>query len=192
MAVITHDKSVQNACDEADCLCHYENLSKYLDSVASDNRSKSEFVRLRVLQQQAILSEKAKDQFEHMGFTLIDQDGEVADVDLTSVELDGKVEIISLEDDRAEVEVPVTFSFQASVSYNEPGTGFYDREDERLSFPIVIQEKVSDKTHRNLAVEIVFKGLDPNSVEIGAVQLQGSDDIQVKSNYYPDWPPWYP
>ncbi|MDE0373995.1 MAG: PIN domain-containing protein [Rhodospirillales bacterium] len=184
MAVITSDKAVQNACDEADCLCLYESLSKYLDSVASDNRSKSEFVRQRVLQQQTVLSDKAKDQFEHMGFSLTDQDGDVEDVDLTSVELDDKAEIISLEDDWAEVEVPVTFSFQASVSYNEPGTGFYDKEDDRLLWPIVIREKVKRELHSSLYVEILFKDLDPNSVEIGEVQIQGPDIIDVKSDYW--------
>ena len=189
MAVITRDKAVQTACDETDFLNHFESLAKYLDAVASDDRSKSEFVRQRVFQQREILFEKAKKRFPHMGFILTDLDGEVEDVELTAMEADGKVEIISLEDDWAEVEVPATFLFEASVSYDEPGTGIYDHEDESVYFPNVIQEKVRRKFHRSLDVEIVFKGLDPNSVEIGGVWFHGPDDIEVESDYYSDWTP---
>ena len=187
MAVITRDKAVQTACGERDCFYHYEDLAKYLDEVASDDKSKSEFVRLWVSRHQATLFEKAKEQFPMMGFTLIDQDGEVVDVDLTDMKPDAEVKVISLAEDSAQVEVTATFTFEASVSYEEPNTGIYDREDGRVYFANVMEERVYRDIRRGLGVKIEFDGLDPNSVGVSSVWFQGSDDIEVESDYYADW-----
>ena len=186
MAVITRDKAVQVACAENDYLNHFENLAKYLDAVDYDE-FKAEFVRKSVLQNQKLLFEKAKERFSWMGFILNDQDGEVEDVELTDMEPDGEVNIISLEENWAEVEVPATFLFRAILSYQDPDTGNYDNEEGIFWDADTIRESVRRKIHRSIAAEIEFDELDPGQFYVGSVIFSGSDSIEVESSYDFGW-----
>ena len=189
VAVVTRDKGIAAACEDNGCFHYFEDLAKYLDSIASDDETRSDFVRQNVLRHQTTIFEMAKKKFSWLGFYLSDVDGDVEDVELTQFDFyDEGVEIIFLSDESATLEVSVNALFTASVSYDEPGTGTYDHEDGRLYFPNVISEHVERNTDLSVALLITFKGVDPDSIHIDDVQFSGRDTIEVESDYNADWP----
>ena len=184
MAVVTRDQGMKAACVSEGPLLHFEDLPEYLDSVSSENEVSSAFVRTMIPKHHAGIFPKAKDAFPTHGFLLIDQDGEVGEVELTSVDYDGDVEIISLGEDGAIVEMPATLVFQADVTYNEPGTGTYDHEDGIMLFQDTVEETVTRTVHRSISAEVTYDGLDAESFQVHGVWFEIMQDIEVESDYH--------
>ena len=162
MAVVTRDEGVKAACLQNGPLYYFEDLPKYLDAVASDDKILSAFIRKMVQGYQDEIFDMAKDAFPTLGFYLNDQEGDVNGAELTDIEYDGKVEIISLAADNAIIEIPATLTFDADISYADPATGFWDKEDKVLLFQETVEAAVTREAHRSVALEITFKALDPN------------------------------
>jgi hypothetical protein len=188
MAVVTRDEGVKAACSYVGPLFHFENLPKYLDAVASEDEAFSSFIREMVVRHDKEVFKKAKEPFPNLGFYLTDEDGDVGHVELTGIEYEGDVEIISLTADEAIIEMPATLTFAADVSYYVPGTGSYDSEDDVLLFEDTAESTVTRTAHRSVAAEVTFEDLDPESFQVHGVWFEGKSDIGVKSDYDEDWP----
>lgn len=188
MAVVTRDEGVKAACSDDGPLHHFVELPKYLDAVASEEEALSDFIREMILLHGKEVLEKAKEAFPYLGFYLTDQDGEVGDVELTDIDFDEEVEIISLKADEAIIEMPATLIFQADISYYDPGTGSYDHEEGVLLFQDTVEATVTREAHRSVAVKVTFVNLDPESFEVHSVWFEGKQDIGVRSDYDEGWP----
>lgn len=188
MAVVTRDKGVAASCSDHGPLHHFVDLPRYLDAVASEDEVLSDFIRGMILHQDKEIIEKAKEAFPYLGFGLIDQDGEVGDVELTDIEFDVEAEIISLTANEAIIEIPATLTFQAEISYYDPGTGSYDSEDGVMIFQEKVHSTVTRKVHRSVAVKVTFINLNPNSFEVHSVWFEGKQDIEFESDYNEGWP----
>jgi hypothetical protein len=186
MAVITRDVGVKAACSEKGPLYHFEDLPTYLDAVTSENKNLSAFIRKMIRRYDDEIFDKAKDAFPNLGFYLDDQDGDVNSVELTEVEYDGNIEIISLAADKAIIERPAVVTFDAEISYDDPNTGVWDSEDKVMLFQETIEETVTRTAHRSVAVEVNFKVLKRNSFKIRRVWFEGKQDISVESDE--GWP----
>jgi hypothetical protein len=186
MAVVTRDEGVKATCSEHGPLYHFEDLPKYLDAIVSEDETLSAFIREMIQGHDDEIFDKATEAFPNLGFYLDDQDGDVNHVELTEIEYDGEVEMISLAADKAIVEMPATLTFDADISYKKAGTGVWDGEDKVLLFQETAEETVTETAHRSVAVEITFEALEPKSFQIRRVWFEGKQDIPVKSDE--GWP----
>ncbi len=182
IAVITRDEGVKAACTENGPLDHFEELPKYLDTVASENELLSDFIREKVQEHESEIFDKATEDFPNFGFYIDDQDGDVDDVELMEIDYDGNVEIISLEAEKAVVEMPATLTFNANISYKIPDTGMWDDENGVLRFQETAHKTVSDTARRSIAVEITFDGLEATFFHIRRVWFEGRKDIAVRAD----------
>jgi rRNA-processing protein FCF1 len=180
MAVVTRDQGIKAACASDGGFYHFEDLPKFLDEVASENKALSGFIRKMIRRHEDEILDKAKNVFPNLGFYLEDEDGDVDAVAVTDIEYDGKIEIISLTTQNAVVEVPATITFDAQVAYKDPNTGVWDSEDKVLLFQETKDESVTSTVHRSVAIEMTFQPLRPSSVQIRRVWFEGEQDISVE------------
>jgi hypothetical protein len=186
LAVITRDEGIKAACLGNEPLYHFEDLPAYLDAVASENKDLSAFIRKMIRRYNDEIFDKAKKAFPNLGFYLDDQDGDVNSVELTEIEYDGNIEIISLAADKAIIEMPAMLTFDAEISYDDPNTGVWDSEDKVMLLQDTVEETVTSTAHRSVTVEVSFKALKRNSFKICSVWFEGKQDISVESDE--GWP----
>ena len=188
MAVVSPDQGVKAACAEDDALHQFDNLAEYLDALfASDEEVRSSFVREMILAAHEPIFEMAKVTFPYHGAILADEDGEVGEIELIDVEFceeSEDVEIISLDPDKAEVELTVSMTFRAELSYKEPSTGAWDSEDKVLVFQDEVEKTVTQDIEGTIGVEVGFESLDPQAFEVKRVWFEGARDIDVYANHF--------
>ena len=189
MAVVSLDKGVKAACAEDDALHQFDDILKYLDALfASNKEALSSFVRQMILATaHGPIFEKAKEEFPRCGAILVDQDGEVDEISLTDVEFyqdpEEDVVIISLDQDRAEVELAVSMTFRAELSYTDSSTGTWDSEDRVMVSQDEIKTTVEQYMEGTIGVEVGFKSLDRQSFEVKRVWFDDTQDIDVYANH---------
>jgi hypothetical protein len=186
MAVATRDQGIKAACSDDGPFYHFEDLPKFLDAVASENKALSAFIREMIRRHDEEIFDKGRDAFPNLGFYLEDQEGHVDSVEVTEIEYDGEIEIISLATHKAIVEMPATITFDAEISYDDPNTGVWDSEDKVLLFQETKEKTVTSTVHRSVAVEMTFQALQPRSFQIRRVWFEGKQDIPVESDE--GWP----
>jgi hypothetical protein len=190
LAIVSRDGAIKEACMGAEALHHFDDLGDYLDALLrSDhaNDARAAFVRELVARSSDAILAKAKKAFGDHGALLMNQDGEVDEIlleDLTFGDSED-VEMISLEADRAVVELDVVARFTASITYNRQGTGTYDSEDGVMLFQDEVEQSVEGDHDTRLAVEVTFKGIDPASFRVVRVSFEGEDTIKVYADE--DW-----
>ena len=188
MAVVSPDQGVKAACAEDDALHQFDNIAEYLDALfASDEEVRSSFVREMILAAHEPIFEMAKVKFPYHGAILADEDGDVEGIELTDVEFGEDpedVEIISLDSNKAEVELAVSMTFRAELSYKVPSTGAWDGEDHVLMFQDEANVTVEQDIEGTIGVEVGFKNLDPQSFKVKRVWFEGDQNIEVYANYF--------
>ena len=187
MAIVSRDEGVKVACDGNKSFHHFDDIAKYLDAFFASNAALSLFVRKMILEAHDPIFAKTKDAFPYLGAILVDEDGEVDGIELGDIvfgEEPADFEIISLDSDKAEVELAVSMTFIAELSYKEPGTGTWDSEEKRLVFENEIDTTVTQDIEGTIVVEVCFKSLDAESFEVTRVLFPGHQDICVYANHH--------
>ena len=187
ITVVSPDQGVKAACAEDEALHQFDNIAKYLDALFASDEALSSFVREMILAVHGPIFEKAKEVFPYHGAILADEDGEVGEIELTGVELSENpedVEIISLDPDNAEVQLAVSLTFHAELSYKVPSTGVWDSEDHVLMFQDEVNATVEQDIEGTIVVEVDFKNLDPQSFKVERVWVEGAQDIEVYANHF--------
>ena len=177
MAVVSPDQGVKAACAEDDALHQFDDIAKYLDALFASDEALSSFVREMILAAHGPIFEKAKEKFPYHGAILVDENGEVEKIELTDVkfcEEPEDVEIISLDPDKAEVELAVSMTFRAELSY----------EDQVMMIQDEVNTTVEQEIEGTIGVEVGFKSLDPQSFEVKRVWFEGDQNIEVYSNHW--------
>ena len=187
MAVVSLDQGVKAACAEDDALHQFDDIAKYLGALFASNEALSSFVRERILAADGPIFERAKEEFPYLGAILADEDGDVDGIELTDVEFGEDpedVEIISLDSNKAEVELAVSMTFRAELSYKVPSTGAWDGEDHVLMFQDEANVTVEQDIEGTIGVKVGFKNLDPQSFKVERVWFEGAQDIEVYANHF--------
>jgi len=188
LAVVSGDSDFASGCADRELLHHFETLLKYLDAVASEDEVLSDFIREEVFgRTEAEAKGKLENVFPDIDFVLADQDGDVEYAQLIDVEYEGDVEIVSLTATTAVVELPAQVRFSADVRYLDPGTGTYDREDDETYFQDRIAKTVERTAVINLTLEVGFVDLDPKSLHVLSVSVEGNRYVEVDSGYNDGW-----
>lgn len=187
LAIVSRDKGVKEACEKDEALHPFDDLPEYLNALFASEEALSAFVREMIQAAHRSIFEKAKEEFPDRGAFLVDEEGEVEELELTDVEFGeevGDLEIVSLGPNHAEVELAVSMTFRCELSYKEPGTGIWDSEEKVLVFQDDIKTTVTREIEGPLVVEVGFRRLDPHSFRVQRVWFEGDRDIEVYANHF--------
>ena len=182
IAVVSQDKGVKATCDGDDTLHQFDDIAKYLDALFASDEALSSFVREMIPEARVPIVEKAKEIFPNRGVILVDQDGDVEDISLIDVVFH-EMNIISLAPGKAVVELAVSMTFLADLSYKKPGTGTWDSEDQVLIFQDEVHESVQREMEDTIWVDVAFTRLDHKSFQVKQVWLDDNHDIEVESDF---------
>lgn len=187
ISVVSGDGDLGSVCSEKGPLFYFSSLASFLDAVASENAVLSEFVRSTVLDRKSQITDQAERAFYMLGFRLDGERGEVERAKLSDIAFRGPVEVVSLEADRATVEVEAELFFVADIEYVDSSTESYDRETGSRSWSIVT-ETVEGAVKRTITVDLSFQGMDPSTLEIEAVSIDARRDVRVETSRMSGYP----
>jgi hypothetical protein len=168
--VVSGDKPFVKACGECDELHAKGSLAEVLDHVASDDKKLAKFIRSQLVDRAHTIAEKAKSQFEDLGFYVKDEWGDV-EVEVTDIQLDGEPEILEVSGKEATVQMTFETHFDAHLSYDDSSTGVWDSEDGVMMFMDHKEETVKRKDDLVVEVRVTFEGMDPQEFEIDEIDL---------------------
>ena len=169
--IVSGDRDMRSACD-GNLLIAIDNLSGFLDLVAFEDK-RAEFIHATTRDRFEEIIEIIKKDFEAQGFFLSDKDGDVNEVDVTSMELED-VDILSIRDDSAELELTVLVRFTADISYADLDNAAYDSEDKKFIYWETIDEKVECEESVNVTVVILLHHDEPEFFQFDDVGIKGS------------------
>jgi hypothetical protein len=186
--VVSGDDLFREACQECDEIHVKATLVEMLDHVASDDEKVAKFIRERLEAQAQEIGKQAAEQFEGLGFHLIDEWGDV-EVVIKKVTLSGDPEIIDIGTKEANAQMIFDIEYAADISWDDSSTGIYDSEEGRMMF-MEERRTTVNKTHEAFVdVHLTFNGLDPAEFEVDEVDLvdpTGSIGIRTPSSHWED------
>jgi hypothetical protein len=189
LAVVTHDNGIKAACDNASTMLHFPTLSEYLDAVSSEDINLRSFIVQQLKRRRQDIEEGLKEAFPRLAFLLADADGEVGEVTATSVDFDDDQEdatFIALQRHRAVVEFHASITYEAELTFAEPGSAYFERgRVTRLQNKI--EETVTRSTQASFGVEVTYDQRRLSAFRIRKVWFAGSEDIEVTSDWMRRW-----
>jgi hypothetical protein len=194
IAVITEDVQMNAACKAQGAFVLYKELSEYLLELqavagAEDEQTVTKrliarmepHVRTAVWKLRDLVEDKAAQAFEWRGFWLEDEDGDVDGVKVSEIVPDYQgVEILAISEGYALVSVRADVKFEARLSYLDSSTGSWDSEDHRLLFQERRNETREYEQEDEFLVELHFRGVDADSIELSRVQVEGDVGLSVE------------
>lgn len=181
--VVSGDSDMRSACD-GNLLIPVDNLSDYLDLVAFEDK-RADFIHTAIRDRFDEIIEIIKKDFEGQGFMLSDQDGDVNEVDVTSMELED-VDILSFRDDSAEVELTVLVRFTADISYADLDNATYDSEENKYIYWETIDEKVECEKSVTVTAVVLLDPDKPEFFQFDDVGIKGSKTYWIEAD--DGWP----
>jgi PIN domain len=187
--VITRDKGMQDACTEDLRLYPLTDVTDFLDLVNSRKQEAADRIKGIFRARADSLVGDIGEKFRDLDFGVHDYEAEV-EVDSVDDVSFGDPEIIALDDNQATIEVECDITFTADVSYEDPDTGVWDGEDQRMLFMETVRTSVQHTTY--VAVEILFEyeslaalaDADDVSVSVMSVFRSQTIMLKVRHGYY--------
>jgi PIN domain len=178
--VISGDSAFRSSCDNTRLL-PLEKLKDFLDLVAQEDEERAQSVRETARDRFSEIEDQIKKQFEHKGFILSDEEGDVNDVNVTDLEL-RDIDILRFKKDSVEVEMEVQVSFTADVTYDDLENAIYDKEDDRYLFVDTIEKTVDVELLVNVTARILIDPQNPDHFKFDKVILSGPDTYDIEAD----------
>jgi predicted nucleic acid-binding protein len=141
-----------------------------LDYLANEEQKRAEFVRGRVKDNLAKISDLAKEGFEDNFFWVEDEEGE-ATVVVNELALVEGPEIISIDVDFGTLQLVFEADYTAHLDYRDSATSVRDKETGGFLYAEDREEDVERKVKLTVEVEVSFDEDDPDEVSIGSVNI---------------------
>ena len=113
--VVSKDSDMKSFCEQSKCLIYLEKASDFTDIVIRSDEQQADFARDLLTRNESRIKEGITKQFEWFGFFIEDQDGDVEDVNVTDIDIDGE-NLIEVRDGTAKAELRATISFTADLT----------------------------------------------------------------------------
>ena len=187
--VVSKDSDMKSFCEQSKCLIYLEKASDFTDIVIRSDEQQADFARDLLTRNESRIKEGITKQFEWFGFFIEDQDGDVEDVNVTDIDIDGE-NLIEVRDGTAKAELRATISFTADLTYDDLDTASYDSEDKVVIPWRQIEKTVSRETDVTVTLEFYFQPGDVKSFEITSLEVTTANgsDIGVSSEDDDGWP----
>lgn len=158
---------------------YFEELAPLAQQVLENNLSK--------------ISSMLEEEFQGLGFVLVDQDGDVDETRVTEV---GEISayLISLtpglngEPAEARFELTTTIAYEADVSYDNLETASYDSEDKVLIPWETVERTIESSEIVQADLKLTFNMTEPRDLEIQKLELLTPTDVSVSTEENDGWP----
>ena len=109
----------------------------------------------------AAIESSIREEFASAGFYLEDEQGDVTNVTINTIELKSP-SLLDVDEGSALFSVPVKVDYSADVSYDDFGSGTYDSEDKAWIYLPTKEETVEEKANFKAEVSLQFDPAKPN------------------------------
>jgi hypothetical protein len=129
--VVSRDVGMQRYCEEVPELNYVDSVEQFLDMAVRQDEEMAGRIKAIIAADREVLEERLNQEFPYMGFYIDDREGVVEDVTVTGADIHDFL-IVELKDGVATVELDVTVTFNADVSYDDIEHGIWDSETGEL------------------------------------------------------------
>jgi hypothetical protein len=164
--VCSEDSDWQRGCKESTRLICLAKVDEFIDRANRDEKEELARQARRTWDQNIDrITTAVQKEFEWTGFALEDEDGDVNEVEVSTLKL-GEPSILEVDEGLARFSVLVSTEFTASVTYNDYTAGSYDHEDNMwLSLP-ERNETCEEDTEFEAEISLEFKPDDPDYINV--------------------------
>ena len=175
--VVSGDADWHRACEGVASLVHVASLGELLELIPGPKVVAA--IKKAVASRWSEVVDEVNNQFRDRGFVVTDVEGDVDDVRVTDLRAT-ETYVTEAVGGEARVEITAELEFEADVSYDVPGTGFWDSEDKALYFPDRTNETTTTVMEAILEISIVYDPDDPEQIEIMELELaEPAGDLTV-------------
>ena len=173
--VISTDGDMARACEEHKALVSLDSLGALLNLVATDNKILAAFAESAFQHLKTEITRRISKEFKWLGFLIDDEDGEVESVEAKDINIDERY-LIYVTDRNADFRLEVSLDYSADVTYYDPDSGIYDREEGAMLYRETIDETLERTVELALDLQISFLRIgDPWSARLDSVRFDTSD-----------------
>jgi hypothetical protein len=126
---VTADKGMQAACSDSKRLLPLLKVEDLLDLLARQEKELSEFALEVFSENKDRILKELVEEFSKSGFILVDEDGDVEEVQVNSMDLVEEL-LLDVSEDAATFQVTAKAVFEPEVEYGDVGSARCDREDD--------------------------------------------------------------
>jgi hypothetical protein len=168
--LISDDPDFESACERYVQTIYCQNLQTFL-SLETSHHESDQWVDDALDEVSASIEAALTQAIESATFYLGDQEGDVEDVEVSSIQ-SKKATMVALDVDSGTAVVFCRFSVRAKVSYDDPELTRYDREDGRA----YSYGSIEDTVDRDLSGQIQIE-FGINRVERKVTEVSADDDL---------------
>jgi hypothetical protein len=173
--VISTDGDMARACEEQKALISLDSLEALLNLVATDNKILAAFAESAFEHLQPEITRGITEKFKWLGVMVDDEEGEVDSIEAKDVNV-GERYLIYVTDRSAEFRLEVSLDYIADVTYYDPDSGIYDREEGAMLYRETIDETLERTVELTVDLQISFLRIgDPWSARLDSVRFDTSD-----------------
>jgi hypothetical protein len=131
MYIISSDNDLKQYCAQKEFLHFLGSIEGFLDKVTSSNGYKYNFIKHLFNISYEDVEARIKEDFEELGFTLENEEGDVESIEAYSVEFEDEdeINITEIDDDVAVLTFEARVWFNADVTYNDYENSPFDKEE---------------------------------------------------------------
>lgn len=179
--VVSRDADLARVCKEDERLVLVESVAEVLEELLRLTEPGLPELAHQVLKREwEGVAKRIGDDFEGLGFVLLDQWGDVLEVIVNGVELlDSSV--VGVEEDNVSATLRVQVDFDAELSYDDLETATYDSEDKRLIPWRTIERSVRRTEDIDVGVTILMARDNPAAGQVEDVSVEATD-IEVNAD----------
>jgi hypothetical protein len=179
MYVVSADEGFRRGAARTSTLIPLERMGSLLELVAA--KRASELVagvrRWVSVHQSTEIMRDVSSALEDLDFVLADADGDVDDIVVEHVDLDG-LEVLAADKDGAELEMVLDASIVARLDFKDPDDGIWDSEDKVYIWQPTIRKRIRHQLHSPVRITLVA-GDEVGEWEIDSVSVDHSKDRYV-------------
>lgn len=184
--VISSDTDMQSACEKHQGFIGLESLAAFLSIVATDNKILADFAEAAFEHLQPEITTRITKQFGWLGFVVDDEDGEIDCIEAKEANVIEHY-LINVSDTDATFRLEVSVDYSADVTYYDPDSGIYDREERAMLYRETIDETVERTVELTVDLNISFPRIgDPWLASLDRVRFDTSD-IYVSIHEGKEW-----
>lgn len=129
--LISGDKDFQGACEGSEKLLYLDKIEEFISLINEHDKEYGNKAIKLIDEIKNEIETQIEDSFTYLGFWLEDQDGEVLDIDVHSVNIKN-IYFIDYDNDTGYFELETDIDYSAEVEYDDLDTAHYDSEDKQL------------------------------------------------------------
>ena len=178
--IVSNDNDLKSACKSIASLLHINKIEELIEIIIFEDENVPEIVFELLENVQNEIDQKIIELFSNLGFWLDDQDGDVENVKVKSINY-LETYLANIDGDTATFNFSYSLTFSADITYKDFSYAFYDKEVDRYYMVEWIKKTITREKTFPAKVEITFNKVKPYSVELFDIKL-GIEDVNISAD----------